>query len=160
MQRLFALILTILIWSNVAPAALAANTALVPCKDSPAFQERLKSSPDSYYFEKPYAAYSKYLLCGEEGLPHLTLDRLSLAVDVAIPFAIFLYVAGFIGWSGRSYLIASKKAKSPEQNEIFIDIPLAIQSVLKSLTWPLLALTELLSGQLTVSDEEVPVSPR
>jgi photosystem I subunit III len=160
MKQLFALVLTLLIWFSIIPTAAAENTSLVPCKDSPAFLARMKKAPDGYYFDKPYEAYSKYLLCGDEGLPHLTLDRLSLAVDVAIPFSIFLYVAGFIGWSGRSYLIAARKETSPEMKEIFIDLPLAIQSVIKSLLWPLLALQELLSGQLTVKEEEIPISPR
>ncbi|MGB5963252.1 MAG: Photosystem I reaction center subunit III [Coleofasciculaceae cyanobacterium] len=160
MKQLFALVLTVLIWFSIVPVAAAENTSLVPCKDSPAFLARMKQAPDGYYFDKPYEAYSEYLLCGEEGLPHLTLDRLSLAVDVAIPFSIFLYVAGFIGWSGRSYLIAARKDKSPEQKEIFIDMPMAIQSITKGLLWPLLAVQELLTGQLTVKEEEIPISPR
>ncbi|MGH2413586.1 MAG: Photosystem I reaction center subunit III, partial [Microcystaceae cyanobacterium] len=99
------------------------------------------------------------LSCGEEGLPHLPLS-LNRAVDIAIAYGIFFYIAGFIGWSGRSYLQAANKSKTPEMMEIFIDIPLAIQSVVKGLLWPVLALQELLSGQLTADDKEIPISPR
>jgi photosystem I subunit 3 len=149
-----------LIWFSIIPAALAMNTTLVPCKESPVFMERMKNSPDTYYFDKPFRAYSSELLCGEDGLPHLPLDRPSRAIDIAIPFAIFFYFAGFVGWSGRAYLISSKKSANPEQLEIFIDLPLAIQSLVQGLLWPLLAIKEFLSGELTVADDQIPVSPR
>ncbi len=160
MKRLFALVLTLFIWFSIVPAASAENASLVPCSESPAFQERMKSSPDSYYFNKPFEAYAQHELCGEDGLPHLVLDRLDRAGDVLLPIGIFLYVAGLIGWTGRSYLRATKKGPSPEQKEIFIDLPLALQSVLKGLTWPALAVQELLSGELTAKEGDIPVSPR
>lgn len=160
MKRLFAIALAVVVWFSVVPSATAENTTLVPCKDSPAFLERMKHSPDNYYFTKPNQAYSEYLLCGPEGLPHLAFDRLDRVFDAVVPIAIFLYVAGFIGWSGRSYLQVSKKSSSPEQMEIFIDIPLAIQSFAKGLLWPVAAFQELVSGQLTAKDDEIPVSPR
>lgn len=160
MRKLLALCFMSLIWFSIIPAALAMNTTLVPCKESPVFMERMKNSPDTYYFDKPFRAYSSELLCGEDGLPHLPLDRPSRAIDIAIPFAIFFYFAGFVGWSGRAYLISSKKSANPEQLEIFIDLPLAIQSLVQGLLWPLLAIKEFLSGELTVADDQIPVSPR
>jgi photosystem I subunit 3 len=160
MQRLFALVLTLFIWFSIVPTASAANTALVPCSESPAFQERMKNSPNNYYFNKPFEAYAQHELCGPDGLPHLVLDRLDRATDVLVPISLFLYIAGFIGWSGRSYLRESRKGASPEQKEIFIDLPLAIQSMLKGLAWPLAAVQELISGDLTAKDDEIPISPR
>lgn len=157
MRRLFVLALAITIWLGIASTASAAN--LVPCSESPAFQERMENAPEGYYYNQPFKAYASELRCGEDGLPHLVIS-LNRAVDVAIPFAIFFYVAGFIGWSGRSYLQTANKAKSPEQKEIFIDMPLAIQSFIKGLMWPVLALREFLSGELTMRDQEVPISPR
>ena len=120
MKRLFfALILASYLWMNFVPVALAENTTLIPCKDSPAFIERMQNAPESYYTTKPFQAYSR-LLCGEDGLPHLVLDRLNLAFDVMVPIAMFLYIAGWIGWSGRSYLIAITKEGAGEEKELFI----------------------------------------
>jgi photosystem I subunit 3 len=160
MRRIFVLILAVGIWLTVVPTAAAVNQMLVPCSKSAAFVQRMNNAPEGYYYTKPFEAYSSELLCGEDGLPHLPLDRLDRAVDVVIPIALFLYVAGFIGWSGRSYLQASNRSKTPEMMEIFIDPPLAIQSLIKGLLWPVLALQEFLSGQLTAKDEEIPISPR
>lgn len=143
--------------SNV-PSASADNF-LVPCNQSSTFQQRKSQAPDTYYFNKPFEVYGSELACGEDGLPHLPI-RIDRFIDVLIPFSIFLYTAGFIGWSGRSYLQAANKSSNPEEKEIFIDLPLAIQSFIKGLLWPLLFLQELVSGQLTASDSEIPISPR
>ena len=155
---LFAIALTLLLWVGAAPAAVA-DTHLVPCRDSAAYNARMQQVPDTYYFDAPTQSYAANLLCGAEGLPHLQL-RLDRAVDIAIPFGIFFYVTGFIGWSGRAYLIGSKRAKSPEEAEIFIDIPLAIRSFAQGLLWPLAALKELTTGELTVKPSDLSVSPR
>ncbi|MDZ7959207.1 MAG: Photosystem I reaction center subunit III [Aulosira sp. DedQUE10] len=159
MKRIFALILVIFLWLNVVPTALAENTILVPCAESPAFIERVQNAPDSYYTTKPLKAYSQ-LLCGEDGLPHLVLDRLSLAIDVLIPITIFLYIAGWIGWTGRSYLRAIQKLGSQEEKEIFIDLPLFIKSMALAFVWPASALQEFQSGDLVAKDEEIPISIR
>lgn len=159
MKYIFALFLALTIWLHITPTALAENTTLVPCYKSPAFVERVKNAPDSYYTTKPLKAYSQ-LLCGEDGLPRIALDRLSLTIDVLIPIAIFIYTAGLIGWSGRSYLQAIKKQGMAEEKEIFIDIPLFISCVLMSLLWFVLAFKELMTGELTAKDEEIPISVR
>ena len=158
MRKIFSFLLIALIWAG-APVAALADTHLVPCQESAAFQERMQSAPDNYYFDTPYQAYSANLLCGAEGLPHLQL-RIDRAVDIAIPFALFFYIAGFIGWSGRAYLLKSNRASRPEEPEIFIDIPLAIQSFAQGLLWPFLALKELTTGALTAPASEISVSPR
>ncbi len=148
----------------IAPVATAAqlpgqSTHLVPCSQSPAFLDRMKAAPQTYYFDTPYQSYSSNLLCGAEGLPHLQL-RFDRAVDIAIPFAIFFYVTGFIGWSGRAYLIGSKDDKKPEEMEIFISPALAARSFLQGLLWPLAALKALTSGELTAEKSKISVSPR
>lgn len=159
MKRICVLMFAIALFLSPISPALADSAALVPCKESKAFLERQNNAPDGYYFEQPYKAYSEYLLCGEDGLPHLAL-RLDRAIDAAIPFALFFYVAGFIGWSGRAYLQSSKNSNEPEQKEIFIDIPKAIQSLLKGLLWPLMFIQELATGRLTAKEGELYVSPR
>ncbi|NMF86524.1 Photosystem I reaction center subunit III [Nodosilinea sp. P-1105] len=160
MKTLLGILLMIAIWLSCIPEARAmGDTHLVPCQDSAAFITRMENAPEGYYFDQPYQAYADNLLCGDDGLPHLQL-RFDRAIDIAIPFGIFFYFAGFVGWSGRSYLIASKRRSKPEETEIFIDIPLAIQSFAKGLLWPLLAFKELSTGQLTAKDSELSVSPR
>jgi photosystem I subunit III len=160
MKKILTIVLILTIWFSFVPAEPAQAGNLVPCKDSPAYQARLKNAPNTYYFDGPNKAYAEYLTCGEEdGLPHLVIS-FERATDIAIAYGIFFYFAGFVGWSGRSYLQASNQSKTPEQLEIFIDIPLAIQSFAKGLLWPLLFLQELTTGKLTAKDSEIPVSPR
>jgi photosystem I subunit 3 len=158
--RFWLLFFSLAIALFIARPAHAANLSLIPCRESAAFQQRQSSAPEGYYYTKPFEVYSSELLCGEDGLPHLPLDRMDRAVDVAIPIALFLYVAGFIGWSGRAYLQSASQAAKPEEKEIFIDLALAIPALFKGLLWPLLALQELASGKLTVKESEISVSPR
>ncbi len=158
-KKLFILVFAIALLLSLLSPAPVHSSNLVPCKDSQAFLERQASAPDSYYFNQPYKAYSEYLMCGDDGLPHLPLS-LDRAVDIAIPFGLFLYIAGLIGWSSRAYLQASGKSKKPEENEIFINFPMAIQSLIKGLIWPALFFVELTSGQLAAKDREIYVSPR
>jgi photosystem I subunit III len=100
-------------------------------------------------------------LCGPEGLPHLIVDgRLDRAGDFLIPGIIFLYIAGWIGWVGRAYLIAIRKGDSPEMKEIIIDVPLAFQTMLTGFAWPAAALKEFTTGELTAKDTEITISPR
>ncbi|MDB9526385.1 Photosystem I reaction center subunit III [Oscillatoria sp. CS-180] len=160
MRNLFAALMVLFLWIGILPAAPAiADTHLIPCQESAAFKERMQNAPQNYYFDQPYKSYSSNLLCGADGLPHLQL-RFDRAIDVIIPFGIFFYVTGFIGWSGRSYLIGSKRSSKPEELEIFVDIPLAIRSFTQGLLWPLLAFKELTTGELTAKKEELSVSPR
>lgn len=159
MKKLLPLILAIVLWLTAAPAA-SADGILVKCKDSPAYQERVASYPNNYYFNEPDRAYGEYLTCGEaDGLPHLVIN-LKNSVDIAIAFGIFFYITGFIGWSGRAYLRAIKEQKSQEQLEIFIDLPIAVRALSQGLLWPMLAVKQTLSGELTAKNNEITVSPR
>ncbi|MFN9070123.1 MAG: Photosystem I reaction center subunit III, partial [Cyanobacteriota bacterium] len=100
-------------------------------------------------------------LCGTDGLPHLIVDgRWSHAGDFIIPGIAFLYIAGCIGWAGRTYLIAVRGAKDATMKEIQIDLPLAFKSTLAAASWPLAALREYTSGKLVEADSKVTVSPR
>ena len=77
-----------------------------------------------------------------------------------IPGLMFLYIAGWIGWAGRSYLIAVRSEKDAREKEIIIDVPLAIKCSLGAAAWPAAAFGELTTGKLTVPDNQVTVSPR
>ena len=165
MRRLLAVIFAISIWLNFAPAASADNVAgLVPCSESPAFQQRATNARQTNFDpesgKKRFERYSQ-ALCGPEGLPHLVVDgRLDRAGDFLIPGILFLYIAGWIGWVGRAYLQWTKKEANPEDKEIHIDVPRAVGFMLSGFTWPLAAIKELLTGELTAKENEIPVSPR
>ncbi|CAG9461636.1 unnamed protein product [Pedinophyceae sp. YPF-701] len=108
---------------------------------------------------------SKGLLCGTDGLPHLISDpglalRYGHAGEVFIPTFGFLYVAGYIGWAGREYLIETRKAKKPTDMEIIIDVPKALAICGRSLAWPAAAVAALRDGDLLEKDENITVSPR
>jgi photosystem I subunit III len=79
---------------------------------------------------------------------------------VQIPTIGFLYIAGYIGHTGRTYLQAVKAEKKPMDKEIIIDVPLAFELSIKGFAWPAQVLGELRAGTLTDSDANITVSPR
>lgn len=164
MRKLFAVLLAAVLWFNVAPAASADDYGLVPCSESPAFQQKSQAfrntTADPLSGQKRAERYSQ-ALCGPEGYPHLIVDgSLSHAGDFLIPSLIFLYIAGWIGWVGRAYLIAVRDSGAAEMKEIIIDVPLALRMMLTGFAWPLAAFGELMSGKLTAAETDIPVSPR
>jgi len=168
MRKIFSLLLafslSVTLWFNFAPAAQADLSHLTPCSENPAYQAKAKNfrntTDDPTSGQKRAESYGS-ALCGPEGYPRLIVDgRLDHAGDFIIPGLLFLYVAGWIGWVGRSYLIAIREEKDTEMKEIIIDVPLAINKMLFGFMWPLQAFGEFTSGKLTVKDSEIPVSPR
>jgi photosystem I subunit III len=161
MRRFLALVLVFMLWVGFVAPASADVAGLTPCSESAAFKQRAESSRSATAAQR-FDFYAKAgLLCGEDGLPHLIVDgRLNHAGEFLIPSALFLYIAGWIGWVGRAYLQAIKKGDSPEEKEVIINVPLAIGCMLTGFTWPLLALKELATGELTAKDSEISVSPR
>jgi photosystem I subunit III len=162
MRRFFAIVLAVLLWFGfveTAPAQ-AAYDNLTPCGQSQAFAQRMKSS-DSPTAQRRYEQYSKAgLLCGPEGLPHLIVDNPAHAGDFIIPGLMFLYIAGWIGWAGRSYLQAIQKGDNPEAKEITIDVPLAVKFMIGGFAWPLAAFGEISTGKMFAKENEITVSPR
>lgn len=161
MRRLFALVLVLSLWFNFAPPASADVAGLTPCGESKAFLQRAANARTPQAKARFEAYANSNVLCGSEGLPHLIVDgRLGHIGEFIIPSILFLYIAGWIGWAGRSYLIAVRGTKDPEMKEIIIDVPLALKFMLSGFTWPLAALQEFTTGKLTVPDAQIPVSPR
>ncbi|MFQ3584252.1 MAG: Photosystem I reaction center subunit III, partial [Cyanobacteriota bacterium] len=76
------------------------------------------------------------------------------------PGLLFLYIAGWLGWAGRSYLIAVRDGDNPEMKESSIDVPLALQCFLTALAWPVVAFKEIASGEIQAPEASVPISPR
>eukprot|EP00249_Psilotum_nudum_P014051 c24638_g2_i1 orf=201-956(+) len=164
--------------------ALADIAGLTPCKESKAFAKREKQqikklenrlkkyAPDSApalaiqaTVEKTKRRFEFYgrqgLLCGTDGLPHLIVDGDQAHLgEFVIPGIFFLYIAGWIGWVGRSYLIQIRSSKKPTEKEIIIDVPLASRLVWKGFIWPLLAVSEFRNGQLIEDAANITVSPR
>ena len=164
--------------------ALADIGGLTKCSDSPAFTKRLKASVkkleqriSKYEIDSPpalalkqqidrtQARVDKYsrseLLCGTDGLPHLIADgRWSHAAEFIFPGFGFIYISGWIGWVGRKYLRSVNKTKNPSENEIIINVPLALKIMTTGYIWPISAWQELISGELIVPASEITVSPR
>lgn len=159
MRRLFAVLISALLIFGFAPTASADVAGLTSCAESPAFQQRASQATT----DQAKARFSNYsqALCGTDGLPHLIVDgRWSHAADFLIPGLLFLYIAGTIGWAGRSYLIAIRGSKDATTREIQIDLPLAFKSTLSAAVWPLAAFQEFTSGKFVEADSKVTVSPR
>jgi len=157
MRRLFALVLMVFLWVGFTPSASA--DLLTPCAETPAYQQRAAKAST----EQAKLRFENYasLQCGPEGLPHLIVDgSLNHAGEFLIPSILFLYIAGWIGWVGRAYLRAVRNGKDPEMSEIIIDVPRALPLMLTGFAWPLAALKEFATGDLTAKEEEIPVSPR
>ena len=158
MRRLFAVVLSALLVFGFAPVAKADVAGLTPCSESARFQQRAAAAttPQAKARFEMYSQAS----CGEDGLPHLIVDgRWSHAGDFMIPGIAFLYIAGCIGWAGRTYLQAVA-GKGANMKEIQIDLPTALKATIASATWPLAAFTEYGTKKLVEVDSKVTVSPR
>jgi photosystem I subunit 3 len=166
------------------PEARADVAGLTPCKESKGFAKREKQeikklesrlklyAPGSApalainatieKTKRRFAFYGKEgLLCGTDGLPHLIVDGDQAHLgEFVYPGLVFLYIAGWIGWVGRAYLIDVRTSKKPTEKEIIIDVPLALQIMTKGLTWPIAALGELRNGKLVEKSSNITVSPR
>lgn len=164
--------------------AMADISGLTPCKESKAFAKREKQEIKKLESRlKQYAADSAPalalnstidktkrrfefygnagLLCGTDGLPHLIVDGDQAHLgEFVYPGIVFLYIAGWIGWVGRDYIIAIKKEKKPTEKEIIIDVPLAVSLLWKGFVWPLAAIRDFRNGKLLVPDSKITVSPR
>jgi photosystem I subunit 3 len=115
--------------------------------------------------EKTHTRFKNYgeqgLLCGADGLPHLIVDgSLQHLGEFTYPGIGFLYVAGWIGYAGRSYVISNKETEKPLDGEIIIDVPKALGIMFSAAGWPLLAVRELQKGTLLEDDANITVSPR
>lgn len=159
-------------------------SSLIPCKESSAFQKRLTSSvkklenrlkfytvnsKESNYIQKEIENTKKRfetygnanLLCGKEGLPHLiTNGQWDHANEFVVPGLLFLYITGWIGWSGRKYLRYSSNSESPFENEIIINVPVALSIINSGFLWPVDAWKEFTNGDLLENDENITNSPR
>jgi photosystem I subunit 3 len=184
-MRIFLLVLGTLILMFFCPRlALSDVSGLVPCSDSFRFQKRLDQRLERFvtrlekYDERAptyidlksqiertksrFDAYSRRgLLCGEEGLPHLIVDgRWRYADEFILPGLVFLYISGWIGWAGRSYLQYLKNLDNSIECEYIIHVPTALCVMFSSAFWPFAAWKECVANEFVVLDSEITVSPR
>lgn len=165
-------------------SANADFSALTLCKDSPAFTKRLNSSvkklenrlklyapesKESKALEKQIkgtkARFERYnnenLLCGKEGLPRIIASgQWDRANEFVIPGILFLYITGWIGWVGRKYIHFASTTENSFENEIIINVPVAIGIMNSGFLWPIEAWKEFTSGDLLANDNDITVSPR
>eukprot|EP00929_Paragymnodinium_shiwhaense_P091228 TRINITY_DN5124_c0_g1_i4.p2 TRINITY_DN5124_c0_g1~~TRINITY_DN5124_c0_g1_i4.p2 ORF type:complete len:269 (-),score=59.20 TRINITY_DN5124_c0_g1_i4:159-965(-) len=89
--------------------------------------------------------------CGKlDGLPRVMVQPGVKSGGVVVPSLIFLYIAGWIGWAGRSYLL---RTRDP-QKEIILDVPLALTCMASGFAWPVLAWQDIVNGEMVVPDED------
>jgi len=111
--------------------------------------------------------FAKYgessLLCGPDGLPHLIVapEFSGHLGEFVIPAIAFLYINGWIGWAGRSYLIWNKaNSAKPQDGEILLDVDKMSQFMIEGATWPRQLFRELLTGKLVAREEDITRSAR
>ena len=165
-------------------SAFADVAGLVKCSDSSAFNKRLQvsvkklevrlqkyevNSPPSLaltqQLERTKARFERYskseLLCGKDGLPHLITDgRLDHAAEFILPGLLFLYITGWIGWVGRTYINRISSSANPTEKEIIIDVPMALKIMSSGFIWPVSAWQEFKSGDFLAPSSQITVSPR
>jgi photosystem I subunit 3 len=183
-QLLFTVFFSVALLNVNLKEAQADFSNLTPCKESPAFQKRLNSSirklenrvklytPDSKEskfllneIESTKARFERYgnstLLCGKEGLPRIIASgQWDHATEFVIPGILFLYITGWIGWSGRKYIRYSSTTENAFENEIIINVPIALSIINSGFLWPIESWKEFTSGDLLASDDDVTISPR
>lgn len=185
MKRFNIIAVIVAIVLTMAPNFASAEIGgLTKCSESKAFDKRLNTTvkklearKQSYeagtppalalqqQIDRTNARFDKYsrseLLCGADGLPHLIADgRWSHAAEFILPGFGFIYISGWIGWVGRKYLRAVSTSKNPTENEIIINVPLALKIMTTGYIWPISAWQEFTSNDLVALDEEITVSPR
>tara|TARA_B100000945_G_scaffold62311_1_gene46385 strand:- start:3211 stop:3765 length:555 start_codon:yes stop_codon:yes gene_type:complete len=181
MKLFFSIIISVLLIIGITPTAFAAKgkilnadrastsytaSALQKCSENSKFLERAKGATT----QKDITRFNRYgkALCGDDGLPHLIigppLEPFGALLnrghegDLLIPGVLFIYIAGIIGWSGREYLIESKKTKDPADLEIIIDLKLARKCLAKGAQWPFLANRQGRDGDLREKDQNITVN--
>jgi photosystem I subunit 3 len=183
-KRIFFLLFSSLIIFNFQTPVKADFSALTPCKESAPFQKRLNTAvkklenrlklytPDSkeakfltHEIEKTKNRFTRYgssnLLCGKEGLPRIIASgQWDHANEFVIPGLLFIYITGWIGWVGRKYIRYASQTENSFENEIIINVPVAITLMNSGFLWPVEAWKELTSGDLLAAEDDVTVSPR
>jgi len=86
--------------------------------------------------------------CGlKDGFPRtIATGETDVRGSAVWPAAAFLYTAGWIGWSGRTYLMRTNSI----DKELNIDVPLALTCMASGFSWPVQATQSVTSGDFAV----------
>eukprot|EP00930_Biecheleria_cincta_P043386 TRINITY_DN2979_c0_g1_i1.p1 TRINITY_DN2979_c0_g1~~TRINITY_DN2979_c0_g1_i1.p1 ORF type:complete len:267 (-),score=67.80 TRINITY_DN2979_c0_g1_i1:70-870(-) len=86
--------------------------------------------------------------CGlKDGIPRtIATGEIDVRGSAVWPAAVFLYTAGWIGWSGRTYLMRTNSM----EKELYIDVPLALTCMASGFSWPVQATQSITSGDFAV----------
>jgi len=149
------------------------NKYLTPCKDNKKFNKIVKNELFKYsQFQKKYkqmpavqdrlklmikkaenrkAAYAD-VLCGKrDGIPRTIANgQTDIRRSVVAPGFAFLYIAGWIGWSGREYL---KRTRDP-MKETYIDLPLFATCMASGFAWPVRSWIDIVNGDFVKNDSD------
>jgi photosystem I subunit 3 len=155
------------------------GAALIKCSESVVFKQRLEYELSEFglmlnHYVVGSPAYLEILgqmedtdssflnlinsgaVCGDEdGLPRISFAGENFTEEVLLPSLFALYILGFIGWVGRSYLIFARRTDCPAQAEIIINLPVALGLAIVAILWPIAAGLEIIDGQFAVADSEI-----
>jgi len=96
-------------------------------------------------------AYGDRLCGAKDGRPRTMVNPTIVRGGLLVPSLMFLYTAGWIGWTGRSYL---QRTRSVDK-EIVIDVPLAAVCMASGFAWPVNAWQEIVNGEMVEKDENL-----
>jgi len=93
-------------------------------------------------------------LCGiADGLPRtIATGQMDVRGGIVIPALIFLYTTGWIGWTGREYLMRTRD----KMKEINLDMPLVVTCMASGFAWPVAAWQDIVNGKFVAKDTEIP----
>eukprot|EP00440_Ansanella_granifera_P066995 gb/GFBE01072653.1/.p1 GENE.gb/GFBE01072653.1/~~gb/GFBE01072653.1/.p1 ORF type:complete len:276 (+),score=83.50 gb/GFBE01072653.1/:1-828(+) len=153
------------------------SKVLEPCKNNKKYHKKIK---DELYKlgnqQKKYASGSAVFarfnkkiaqvkqreiaygdrFCGKkDGWPRtIATGETDVRGSAVWPALIFLYIAPWIGWAGRSYLMRT----NDEMKEKNLDVPLALTCMASGFSWPVAAWQEIVDGDFAVPDNSVHTS--
>jgi len=156
------------------PWTIRSSPFLEPCKDNKIYHKKFKdelykTTKQQGKYAKGSAVYARFdkkvaqikareeaygdRLCGKkDGNPRVVATgEWNVRASVMWPASIFLYIAGWIGWAGRSYLIRT----NDETKELNIDVPLALTCMASGFSWPVAAWQEIVNGEMAVPNSQI-----
>lgn len=150
-----------------------ARSQLEPCAKNKRFAKRIKDelykvSNKQNKFPEGSVVYNRYVektarvkkrqasygarMCGKkDGLPRALSEPSLARGNTNLPSAGFFYIAGWIGWAGRTYL----RGGANVEQEVNIDAPFAAGCMANSFVWPVVAWQEIVNGDYVVADREI-----
>lgn len=150
-----------------------ARSQLEPCAKNKRFAKRIKDelykvSNKQNKFPEGSVVYNRYVektarvkkrqtvygarMCGKkDGLPRALGEPSFAKGNTNLPALGFFYIAGWIGWAGRTYL----RGELDVESEVNIDVPFAAACMANSFVWPVSAWQDIVNGDYVVPDNQI-----